>query len=182
MNLLEFFASIVGSLAWPVSVVFCIYILRVPAGKLIERVTKLKYGELEAEFQERLKKIGPISEDGIKEIPKEQSTTSISLEDLIEVSPRAAILEAWIVVEKATLKFCEANGLPLNISNQGLFRLSEEKGLDIDAFQNAYQELRLLRNKAAHATDSDITRVTAKQYVKTAYFIAAELGVRSISG
>jgi len=179
MDLLELFASLVNSLAWPVTVVCCVYILRAPAGKLIERVTKLKYGELEAEFQERLNKIEQISEDDTKGIKQEQNVTSIALEDLSEVSPRAAVLEAWIIVEKATSVFCEVNGLPSNVSYQGLFRLAKEKGLDIEAFQTAYQELRLLRNKAVHATDSDITPATAKQYVKTANFIAAEFSMRA---
>jgi len=166
-------------LAWPVTVVCCVYILRAPAGKLLERVTKLKYGELEAEFQERLKKIEQISDGDTKRIKQDQNVTTISLEDLPEVSPRAAVLEAWIIVERATSVFCEAKGLPANLSHQGLFRLSKEKDLDIEAFQTAYQELRLLRNKAVHATDSDITPTTAKQYVKTANFIAAEFSMRA---
>jgi hypothetical protein len=179
MDLLDFFASLTDSLAWPVTVLCCVYILRTPAGKLIERVTKLKYGELEAEFQERLNKIENISEDGAKGIKQDLKVASIALEDLSEVSPRAAVLEAWIIVEKATSVFCEANGLPSNVTYQGLFRLAKEKDLDIEAFQTAYQELRLLRNKAVHATDSDITPATAKQYVKTANFIAAEFSMRA---
>ncbi|HIQ44968.1 MAG TPA: hypothetical protein EYH47_19690 [Pseudomonas oleovorans] len=181
MDLLEFIASLTDSLVWPVTVVCCVYILRAPVGKLIERVTKLKYGELEAEFQERLNKIETISRNNTKEIKQEQNVTSIALEDLAVVSPRAAVLEAWIMVEKATSAFCEANGLPSKFSYQGLFRLAKDKDLDIEAFQTTYQELRLLRNKAVHATDTDITPATAKQYVKTASFIAAEFIMRTHS-
>jgi len=89
------------------------------------------------------------------------------------------VQEAWIIVEKATSVFCKANGLPFNLSYQGSFRHAKERDLDIDDFQTAYQELRLLRNKAVHATDADITYSTAKQYKKTANFIAAELSMRS---
>jgi len=181
MGILDFFASLVDSLAWPVVVVCCVYILRAPAGKLLGRVSKLKYGELEAEFQERLSKIEPIQGGDTKGIIQEKNITAISLEDLSEVSPRAAVLEAWIIVEKATSAFCEANGLPANPSFQGLFRFAKEKDLNIEPFQTAYQELRLLRNKAAHAYDSDITPTTAKQYIKTANFIAQELGMRTHS-
>lgn len=176
MDLLEFIASLADSLVWPVTVICSVYILRVPAGKLIERVTKLKYGELEAEFQERLNKIETIP--GIK---REQNIASaaIALEDLSDISPRAAVLEAWIIVEKATSIFCEAHGLPPKIHPNALFRLAKEEKLDIEALEMAYQELRMLRNKAVHAADSDITSITAKQYVKTANFIAAEFSMRA---
>jgi len=179
MGLLDFVASLVESLAWPLIVGFCVYILRTPAGKILERISKLKYGDLEAEFQERLNKIEPIANGDTKRIIQEKNITPITLEYLSELSPRAAVLEAWIIVENATSAFCEANGLPANISYQGLFQAAKKKDLDIEAFQTAYQELRLLRNKAVHATDSDITPITAKQYVKTANFIAAELGMRT---
>ena len=182
MGIFDFVASLVESLAWPVVVGYCVYILRSPAGKLLDRVSKLKYGELEAEFQERLNKIKPIQDGDTKRITQdEKNITLVTLEDLSEVSPRAAVLEAWIIVEKATSAFCEANGLPTNLSYQSLFRLAKEKDLDIEAFQAAYQELRFLRNKAVHASDSDITPATAKQYVSTANFIAAELGMRTHS-
>ncbi len=181
MGLLEFIASLADSFAWPATLVCGIYILRTPAGKLIERVTKLKYGELEAEFQERLNKIEKTSGRDTKEIKQEQNITSISLEELAEVSPRAAVLEAWITVEKAISAFSEANKLPSKVSYQDLFRIAKEKNLDIEAFQTAYQELRLLRNKAVHATDYDITPASAKQYVKTASFIAAEFSMRAHS-
>lgn len=56
--------------------------------------------------------------------------------------------------------------------------IAREKGLDIDAFQTVHQELRLLRNKAVHVTDSDITSPTARQYVKNANFLADEFNMR----
>lgn len=158
---------------------FCVYILRNPAGKLLERISKFKYRGLEAEFREVLDDIKPIearvSDRTTFDRPE---SASIALEDLAEVSPRAVVMEAWILVEKATAKFCEANGLPSRVSYQGLFRLSEEKNLDIAHLQTAYQELRLLRNKAAHAPDFEIKPSTAKEYLNAANFIASELGMR----
>ncbi|GLS91266.1 hypothetical protein GCM10007916_23350 [Psychromonas marina] len=181
MGTLDFVASLVNSLAWPVGVVCCIYILKAPAGKLLERVSKLKYGELEAEFQERLNKIETTQVGDENKVVEEDTITSISLTELSEVSPRAAILEAWVSLEKTTSVFCQANGLPAKVSYQGLFKLAKEKDLDIEPFQAAYQELRVLRNKAVHASDLDITATTAKQYVKTANFVAQELSMRSHS-
>ena len=57
MKTLEFVASAIDSLAWPVTVILCILILKEPLGKLLSRVSKFKYGEIEAEFQERLEKL-----------------------------------------------------------------------------------------------------------------------------
>ena len=92
METLEFVASLVESLAWPAVVGYCVYILRAPAGKLLERVSKLKYGELEAEFQERLNNIKSIHDGDTQPILKEENIAAITLEDLTEVSPRAAVI------------------------------------------------------------------------------------------
>lgn len=182
MSILEFFASIINSLAWPVLIGFCVYVLRNPAGKLLERISKFKYRELEAEFREVLDDIKPIEARVSDRAKLDRSeSASIALEDLVDVSPRAAVMEAWILVENATAKFCEAHGLPSRMSHQGLFRLAEEKNLDIAHLQTAYQELRLLRNKAAHATDFEIKPGTAKDYLRAANFIASELGMRENS-
>lgn len=182
MSILEFLASIINSLAWPMLVGFCVYILRVPAGKLIARISKFKYGELEAEFREVLDDIKPIESKVSERAQLEQrESISIDLEELADVSPRAAVMEAWILVEKATAEFCEAHDLPPRISYQGLFRASKEKNLDIEHLQTAYQEMRLLRNKAAHASDFDIKPGTARDYVRAAYFISSELGMRKTS-
>jgi hypothetical protein len=180
MGILEFLASLVESLAWPTILGICIYIFRAQVGKLLERLSKVKYGDLEAEFQERLNNIEPVQNvKKLKIKEEEKNITTITLEELSVVSPRSAILEAWIKVEKATSEFCEANQLATNPSYQALFQVAKEKDLDIEPFKTAYQELRLLRNKAVHASDSDITSLTAKQYVKTAEFIIAELGMRA---
>lgn len=180
MSILEFLASIVNSLAWPVLVGFCIYILREPAGKLLGRISKFKYRELEAEFREVLDEIKPIGiRNSDQTALKAPESASIDLEDLAQISPRAAVMEAWLLVEKATEKFCEANNLPKTVSYQGFFRHSKEKNLDIDHLQTAYQEMRLLRNKAAHASDFEIEPGTAKDYLRAANFIADELGMRN---
>jgi hypothetical protein len=179
MSFLEFLASIINSLAWPALLGFCVYILRDPAGKLIELISKFKYQGLEADFREVLDDIKAIeARDSGRSIVEKPETVSIDLEDLAEVSPRVAVMEAWILVEKATAKFCEHHGLPSPVSYQGLFRLSKEKNLDIDHLQTAYQEMRLLRNKASHASDFVIKPGTARDYVKAANFIISEMAMR----
>ncbi|MDV6252713.1 hypothetical protein [Vibrio sp. EA2] len=150
-------------------------------GKLLGRVSKFKYGEIEAEFQERLEKLVSFEQSEEVKVGVDTAGTSVALEDLAETSPRAAVLEAWLKVQKATSAFCIANGFPQDISHQGLFKLARERNLDIDAFQTAHQELRLLRNKAVHATDSDITTATARQYIKNANFLADEFNMRANS-
>lgn len=179
MESFEFWASIIDSLAWPATVILCVLILKVPTGKLLERVSKLKYGEIEAEFQERLDNLGYLEHSEEVKVKSDITEPTVFLEDLAETSPRAAVLEAWLKVQKATNAFCIAKGFPQSTSHQGLFKLARERNLDIDAFQTAYQELRLLRNKAAHATDFDITPSTARMYVKNANFLADEFNIRA---
>ncbi|MGF1689688.1 hypothetical protein [Photobacterium kagoshimensis] len=179
MKTLEFVASIIDSLAWPITVLLCVLILKEPMGKLLGRVSKFKYGEIEAEFQERLEKLVSFEQSEKIKIGTDTAEATVALEDLAETSPRAAVLEAWLKVQKATSAFCIAKGFSQDMSHQGLFKLARERNLDIDAFQTAHQELRLLRNKAVHATDSDITTATARQYIKNANFLADEFNMRA---
>lgn len=179
MESFEFWASIIDSLAWPGTVILCVLILKVPTGKLLERVSKLKYGEMEAEFQERLGNLGSLEHSEEVKVKSDITEPAVFLEDLAETSPRAAVLEAWLNVQRATNAFCIAKGFPQNTSHQGLFRLARERDLDIEGFQTAYQELKLLRNKAVHATDFDITPSAARMFVKSANFLADEFNMRA---
>ncbi len=54
MDTLEFIASIIDSLAWPLAIVVLIFILRMPLGKLIPFLERLKFKGLELDFTKRV--------------------------------------------------------------------------------------------------------------------------------
>lgn len=62
MGLLEWSASVIGSVAWPVSVVVVALIFRSQINKLLKRIKGAKYGDAEVEFSETLDKLEAAAE------------------------------------------------------------------------------------------------------------------------
>ena len=176
MSTLEFVAKVIDSLVWPALVAWLVYGFRSPIGTLIRRLSSLKYKGLEAEFEKRLDEIvsaPDLASAQIADTPDQQQT--ISLIEIAEIAPRAAVLEAWIQIEKATREYLDSIGIERRMSYQGLRRLPDKHKAPLKALLPGYQELRLLRNKAAHAQDSDINADSAKSYVEIALWVAAEI-------
>jgi len=176
VSTLEFVAKVIDSLVWPALVAWLVYGFRSPIGTLIGRLSTLKYKDLEAEFEKRLDEIEPVAgvvSAQITDTAEQQQT--ISLVELAEIAPRAAVLEAWIQIEKATREYLDSIGIERRLSYQGLRRLPDIHKAPLKPILPGYQELRLLRNIAAQAQDSDINADTAKSYVDIALWIAAEI-------
>ena len=162
MDLLTFVATIIGSLAWPVSLLIVILVLRKPLAELLPGIRKLKYKDLEVDFGKELERIEAVMdtiEDETKprrELPAEvqpeplPKTRNELLGKLAELSPNAAILESWRNVERTLDFYFKCRGIERPLSNQTI-----TGHLDYDPnfppqLVSAYQELRLLRNRAAH--------------------------------
>lgn len=88
------------------------------------------------------------------------------------VSPTGAIIEAWKEVEHAARKLAESSGLMLqNNSSRPYFNL--QRALERDeqlpkAEIQTYRELRLIRNRAAHLREDQVTVEQARQYIRLA--------------
>ncbi len=176
MTFLEFLASIIGSLAWPIAAVVLVVFLKKPVVELIPLLRKLKYKELELEFSEGLKELKPPAENLQFQGPKGAAS---DLERLAEVSPRAAIIEAWLQIE------AEASRVAASFwtgSNREVFRnyaklgdyLEQCKVLNSRQAQN-FRKLRELRNKAAHYETLEIDENAASVYVHAAVELVEHL-------
>ncbi|WP_280549926.1 hypothetical protein [Halomonas sp. 11-S5] len=176
MTFLEFFASIIGSLAWPVATVVFVVLLKKPVTELVPLLRKLKYKELELEFAEGLNELKPPAE----QLQVQGSKGSGSeLERLAEVSPRAAIIEAWLQVEAEAARVAASFWTG---SNREVFRnyaklgdyLEQCKVLNSRQAQN-FRKLRELRNKAAHYEKLEIDQKAASVYVHAAVELVEHL-------
>lgn len=167
--MLEFIASLVDSLAWPGLIAYLVFLFKGPLSALLNRLSSFKYKELEAEFRETLAEIEmPQKELGQLAPTQISHAESVTLAELADTSPRAAVMESWIRIERATAKFLESIGLDKRMSYQGLRRLPSEHLSRIEHILTPYQELRLLRNKAVHGVDADLSPKLAKEYIEVA--------------
>ena len=180
MNVLEFLSTIVQALAWPVSVILIVYILKKPFTELVKGVSKLKYQDLEIDFSEKLALIDKNISDKNKlhtekeYIKPEEAEEAEEIETIANISPSSAILMAWRLVEnemkEAIIRLAISVDYSLdNLPYRNLKLLMDYNLIDRDT-ANAINDLRKLRNNAAHATEN-ITTNTALRY----YNIAKEV-------
>jgi hypothetical protein len=157
MDWLQFVSSLIHSLAWPTAFVIAAALFR---AKLVELLPTLrvKRGEWEASFQldkaEREAQLLSPPPPGAE--PKKASPEEISkFEQLVAISPRAAILDLRSSIEESIRALAEARwpGKPY----RGMWTVIRElKGINaIDANTFALlDDLRVIGNAAAHPSTS----------------------------
>lgn len=167
MDILTFISSLVDSLAWPASVALMVLILRKPLTELAPLLRKLKYKALELEFAEKLNEIKPDQ----CEISAEMSSTDLRIErykNLLEISPNAAVSEAWSDTERSILECGLRHGISsLLEKSQGITALGKlllAKDVISENQFTALESLRTLRNHLVHS-GINISKKNAMEYV-----------------
>lgn len=171
MDILSFIASIVRSLAWPLFLLVLVLFLRKPLKDLIPLLQRLKYKDLELEFGRRVEEVRA---EVARELP--QTAHRIlpgpeisAITKLAEISPRSAVLEAWLNVEHAALEAANRLGADLGASQtyQAIRFLERSDKLD-RSLVSLMRDLRGLRNEAAHAPEFALGKAAALQYAESA--------------
>ncbi|WP_415896262.1 DUF4145 domain-containing protein [Neptuniibacter sp. QD57_21] len=169
---MEYFVEIIKAIAWPASIVWLGYIFRSEVRQLLGRISSFKYKDMEASFDKELAK----AENEAKEIKvsnDKKSTDELSqIEQLLriaEVSPRAAIVEAWTLIEMAASNKGLKSGVAIPRTSPKMIvdylQLSGE--LSKNSLE-VIEQLRKLRNQAVHMPDFAITQNEAERYLELA--------------
>lgn len=185
MDFWSFVASLVSSLAWPGTLVVLVIILRKPIAELIPLLRNLRYKGLELDFDRGLEKLE--AEADRAELPPIAPTTAPpdeppfeeeywgTIERLSDVSPRAAVAEAWRRVEWAVDEYFKRLGQETPNSYQGMLRAITAQNREVPPAMRLLQDLRVLRNKAVHAWEFDIDKMRAIEFAQLAERIIASL-------
>lgn len=171
------FADLVSALAWPLAFVWFVQKYGNDVKELILRLSKVKFGNAEAEFYLGLKVAEELANETLvveasKDIPKESTEFSkrmAQLERIADVSPRAAIMESWLLIEEAAGKagFVQKAAVPRINSLLFIEWLVREGKID-KSTANLVNRMRMLRNKASHLRDFELTKDEAERYLKIA--------------
>lgn len=185
MNWLEFIAEIINSLAWPASILLVLYILRGELPVIARSLKKLRYKDLELEFEKSAQAVVEKARSSLPEAAKDIQLSGQSQDELIdrlvsisELAPRSAILEAWLVVEAAAVDVAKKKGISSFKSHPGPMRLREYlvKGDLLNKDQQVvFEQLRNLRNEAVHVADAEFTRKAVNDYIASALQMAGYL-------
>lgn len=176
--LLDFLANITGSMAWPGALLIIALLFRKEIVTLVQNIESVKVAGVEAKIrkglqqvEEELKATEPVTED----VAKLNSEEFKRLLTVAETSPTGAIIDAFKQVEELAdelvrrelprlREYPDGRRMPTIALHKNLLSL----GVIPRSEANTFQKLRELRNRAAHAFDSEITSETAKEYVRLA--------------
>jgi hypothetical protein len=182
MDWFEFIASLVNSLAWPGAAVALVLILRKPLSGIIPLLQRLKYKHLELEFGKRVeevseKLVATIPRPTLRYVPSPSESRAIQL---AEVSPRAAVMDAWREVERAVIGAAERNDLSTGkergkVTPLRAIRSLEQAELVERDKARLLSDVRMLRNQAAHAPEFALSKDSAIEYVSAAHQLASYL-------
>jgi len=198
MDWLTFISRVLETFAWPTVVIVIFLLLRKPMASAIVawETVKLKYKDWEAEIKWRIGQVVEKAEDAFSDVEAVSTTTTTTpdpsrlLRDetildryrkLIELSPRSAILEAWIEIEKELHRTMESSdscdsssssqAYPANRVISGLVSggyLDSTMGVVIN-------ELRGVRNRVLHRGEVSISADDALDYVMVSLRVLARL-------
>lgn len=171
---MEAFVKLITGIAWPVAAIWIAYLFKGELGSLFHRISLLKYKDVEAKFETGL------AEAEAKAISIEHASPSTNLRPEItsklellrriaDISPRAAIMEAWVLVEDAAGQSGFVQGAAIPRVNPHLFveelvRLGKlPKGSD-----SLLDQMRRLRNQVAHLPDFSLNQDEADRYLQLA--------------
>jgi hypothetical protein len=182
MDTLTFAAEMTKALAWPLTILLALLLLRRPLAELLPLLQRLRYKDLELDFGKRVQEL---ASEIKKELPGGKESESARkrhqdrLTSLAQASPRAAVLEAWLEVEEAALEAAKRHGLKLTErerrSPATLEQALVDSGILDDNKQGIFSRLRNLRNAAAHASEFDLTADSATIYAGSAARLAEYL-------
>ena len=161
---MEHLIQLLDVLVWPSVVLFVIVVFRGSLQELFSFIEKIKYKDFEVSFRNRLQKIP--EEVGFD--PENLPEGDVRLTKLLEASPSAAVMEAWIDIESAARKkvqdLAPTKTTFKNILQRPVLYL-EHIGALTPSTAKALGELQALRNEVAHTRDQKLSKEDALSYI-----------------
>ena len=168
---MDHFVEIIKALAWPLSVTWLGYIFRSEVRLLLNRMSSFKYKDVEASFERELAE----AENNAKRIITSVAPSSQDLSQkeqlfrISEVSPRAAVVEAWTLIETAAIKNGLISGTAIQRTNPKMIvEYLVKSGEFSPESINLIEQLRRIRNQASHMSDFEISQNEAERYLDLA--------------
>lgn len=183
MDWLKFISEVIGHIAWPVTAIIAFFILKKHIAALSPFVERFKYKDFEVEFRKSIQELTEQSRIALPARDNDEKTAipTNRLYALAEISPRSAILEAWLQIESAaaeaihtrepTIEYNKVAGIsPLRLGEQLNRReIINSKQLEI------FHRLRELRNKAVHIRDETFPLDEVLEYIVLATALASQI-------
>jgi hypothetical protein len=161
---------------WPLTVLFLATAFRAQIAALIGRVSRVKRGELEIDFNQKLQQIADKAEEDVQAAQKHllpSDPHARLIYSLLEVDPLSAILAGWVrFAEAARKRLGDASPM---LNGMRLIGELQKREFISDHDAEILHMFRGLRNDAAHRRNFYIDPVTAEKVCLVLLQIAHEL-------
>ena len=178
MDWLQFFSSVISSLAWPVTVVLVVYLLRGQLAQLVKDISSFEWDKLKITIGERLTKVSETVEATAPitaEAPAPAEAADDQFVEMAKIDPIAAVVHSWVPVEREILELVKRMGLKPAKSFLSNANMLHAQGVLDEATMRNLANLRSIRNDALHASERDITVMDAIVMAETCRKIVAQL-------
>lgn len=170
MDVLSFIVEMTKALGWPSAILVIVFMFRKPLLELLSLVRKVKYKDVEVELAK--KEISEARElTTSKEGEKYDVLSFMELEhfkQLADISPRAAITEAWSRLENSVYQAAKTAGIEARQSGVSfssvLAALKTSGTIDATSIR-LIEKMRAIRNKAVHIQTEGLSASDAIDYV-----------------
>lgn len=172
---MDYLVRIIEALAWPGVALIALFVLRGPIADLIPMLQRLKYKDLELEFERDLDKLREEARDARSKTTLPPSDESVVadldyyLQQVRESSPRNAVIEAWLGLESSAVSTATHFKLmpeQARVTASSALKALVTAGVLSDNDMRIINELRLLRNKAVHELSASISEYEAAKFLE----------------
>lgn len=185
MDLLTFISKLAEAFAWPAVVLVVVFLLRKEVSTLFAIIKKVKAGPVEAEFEREINELKSVADAELQDVERQTPATPSQneLEQLAQINPRAAIIEAWRRLELAARRSLARVGITMTSADVAS-PLAHARNLAKSALMSQeelvlFNDLRNLRNTSVHAENFSPTLEAALSYIEVAYRVQQTLCLKS---
>jgi hypothetical protein len=177
---LTFIANLVKALAWPISVLVIALAFKREIVQLLRTISTFRYKDVELQFGRKIESLKAEADQAnlpplrakrelfVGEQAPEPSQELIYLNELVDLAPKAAVMEAWREVERAIRDASKRLDLPITGTNRDAIHRFKASGRVEPTLTRMIDDLRQLRNSVAHVGEFELSAYRAEEYVKLA--------------
>ena len=144
-------------------------VLRTPLSQLVPTLKRLKYKDLELEFEREAKKILAEAERDLPEIQEKQKAEPEEVGPKVlfskcAVEPATQILESWRELELELRDLAKKHAIAFAKSTRSLIAALESQKLITNEMSKIILDLSAFRNKVAHSEEQIITYASSSDF------------------
>lgn len=182
MDWLTFTVEMSKALGWPIATLVIFLVFKHPLLELLALIRKIKYKDIEVEIAKKeIVEIRELSASAVSGKIGEFPIGDLQyFKQLADISPRAAITEAWSRVERLIYHAAKVPGMesrPAGVSFSKILASLRESGAVEPSMLSVVEKLRAIRNKVVHFQSEALSAEDAMDYVLSMNFVEAGLRV-----